>query len=121
MTGRAKRDAAREATESISRNIQDEKNKLIKATNQRYLYFETNEPEHNMNFSTEAQKASEAQKAPPKVTKSPPKKAAKRKRARSKDSLRSKYARDDELQHGWQPTGETFKRPILKPVSFWLL
>ena len=103
MTGRAKRDAARDASESITQVIQDEKTKLIKATST------PQPPPPTTNASEQHQ---EAQK-PKVINKSPKKSAKSRKRARSKETIRSKA---DELQHGWMPLGETFKRPILKPV-----
>ena len=104
MTGRAKRDAARDASESITQVIQDEKTKLIKATS-------TPQPPPTTAASEQHQEAT-TQK-PKVINKSPKKSAKSRKRARSKETIRSKA---DELQHGWMPLGETFKRPILKPV-----
>ena len=104
VTGRAKRDAAREATESISRNIQDEKNKLIKPTTMQ-------QQEQQQPAAVEPQQQQQQAKQTTKTLKSP-KKTIKRKRARSKETA----AKAEELQHGWTPMGDTFKRPILKPV-----
>jgi len=103
VTGRAKRDAAREATESISRNIQDEKNKLIKPTTMQ-------QQEQQQPAAVEPQQQQQQAKQTTKTLKSP-KKTIKRKRARSKETA----AKAEELQHGWTPMGDTFKRPILKP------
>lgn len=105
VTGRAKRDAARDASESITQVIQDEKTKLIKATST------PQPPPSTTNASEQHQEAATTQK-PKVINKSPKKSAKSRKRARSKETIRSKA---DELQHGWMPLGETFKRPILKP------
>ena len=101
VTGRLKRDAARDASESITQVIQDEKTKLIKATST---------PQPPPPNASEQQQATQKPKV---INKSPKKSAKSRKRARSKETIRSKA---DELQHGWMPLGETFKRPILKPV-----
>ena len=117
-TGRVKRTSAREATESISKQIHDEKGKGIKSIQVAAEQAQAQEDE-----AKQAKREKMKNSTPP-SSGQPKRETQKQKRRREKrQSLQdplspdTKRARED---HGWDGVGDTYRRQILKPVCSYL-
>ena len=113
-TNQPRRDAAREARETISQHIKDEKAKVLKSTSAAVTVDTITQ--ENMNKKQKPPKTEKRDSSAGRSGDGKSKNLKKRKDKRSSEILspETKRARED---HGWIGNGESIKRSILKPVN----
>ena len=107
--GRPSRDAARNASENIQKNVKEERGRVPKPSETEV------KPEVKTEFKNKLEPKTEAKS--PEVRKGPGRPPKRKRPEKKEDEEVSKKARDQiEKDHGWTVLGESSRRPILKPV-----
>ena len=112
-TGRVKRTSAREATESISKQIHDEKGKGIKSIQVAAEQAQAQEDEAKQAKREKMKNSTPPSSGVKRETQKQKRRREKRQSLQDPLSPDTKRARED---HGWDGVGDTYRRQILKPV-----